>query len=143
MHKATFQIYSDINTKVVPGYVDGKSLSKPAKVSTEKVENVMGSCAGAGSGEFHMYLNSRNREQSRLQEIDESKRVTEEERIFCEKVAKNKMINEERTKRNSEKRKKMKCRKELNRKKAKLNKQTTASEDSDNAGDSEEEQESS
>lgn len=37
----------------------------------DRVYHVMGSNAGAGSGEFHTYRHSRRREQERLKRIDE------------------------------------------------------------------------
>ncbi|KAJ1434055.1 hypothetical protein B484DRAFT_313987, partial [Ochromonadaceae sp. CCMP2298] len=66
--------------------------------------NVMGSVAGAGSGEFHMYLNSRNREKARLDGLDQKLKDDEEARLFQEKVASNKLKDDTTTKRNALKR---------------------------------------
>ena len=49
----------------------------------DRVYHVMGSNAGAGSGEFHTYRHSRRREQERLKRIDEEaeKQAKEKERL--------------------------------------------------------------
>ena len=49
MPKSSFQVFSDVNTKVIGGYVEPKS-SGTGKVVTERVENVMGSCGEAEEG---------------------------------------------------------------------------------------------
>ena len=49
---------------VVPGG------AKVPKLRTEHVENVAGSTAGAGSGEFHVYRAQRRREYTRLENMD-------------------------------------------------------------------------
>ncbi len=118
MPKATFQVFSDVNTKVVGGYVEKSGGA--GRVSTERVENVMGSSAGAGSGEFHMYLNSRNREKDRMENIDAQRKQEEENRAFQEKLALNKKLSELRTEKNSKKRQKAKARKDNFKKEKKL-----------------------
>lgn len=37
----------------------------------DRIYHIMGSCAGAGSGDFHTYRHSRRREQERLKRIRE------------------------------------------------------------------------
>ena len=119
MPKPTFQVFSDTNTKVISGYtapVPGKT-----KVVIDKIETVMGTQAGAGSGEFHMYLNSRNREKFRIENIESEKKKEEAEMAFKEKIERNKLLDEERLKRNVEKRKRLKEKKlkVMNKKKKK------------------------
>jgi len=123
MPKPTFQVFSDTNTKVISGYtapVPGKT-----KVIIDKIETVMGTQAGAGSGEFHMYLNSRNREKFRIENIESEKKKEEAEMAFKEKIERNKLLDEERLKRNVEKRKKLKEKKMKVMNKKKMKKEGT------------------
>lgn len=151
MPKATFQVFSDINTKVVGGYVEPKSAGGGGgKVQTERVENVMGSSAGAGSGEFHMYLNSRNREKARMESIDAQRKKEEDDKAFQEKLELNRKVSQDRTDKNSKKRQKAKARKEIFKKDKKLRTEeasveagvnkTSDSADSDRESDEEKEE---
>ena len=82
---------------MISGYtapVPGKT-----KVIIDKIETVMGTQAGAGSGEFHMYLNSRNREKFRIENIESEKKKEEAEMAFKEKIERNKLLDEERLQR--------------------------------------------
>lgn len=111
----SLQVFTDSNTKVVTGYkgseptVGGGNSSaapaQPKRIHVEKVENIMGSCAGAGSSEFDIYRASRKRERMRLEAIDKDYEEEETRRQLIERVTKNKAEAEERTKKNSEKRK--------------------------------------
>mmetsp|Transcript_23968 Transcript_23968/g.40021 ORF Transcript_23968/g.40021 Transcript_23968/m.40021 type:complete len:156 (+) Transcript_23968:66-533(+) len=142
MPKSSFQVFSDTNTKVVTvGYVgssQGGGEKSSGKVSTERIETVHGSTAGASSSEFHTYLGSRNREKYRIEGMEALKQKHDEEQAFRDKVAENKRKDDERTKKNSLKRAKQKAKKQQQRKRAKgediLNK-------SDHAVDNEEEEE--
>uniref|UniRef100_A0A8C9FIY8 PRKR interacting protein 1 n=1 Tax=Pavo cristatus TaxID=9049 RepID=A0A8C9FIY8_PAVCR len=71
----------------------------------EFVRDVMGSSAGAGSGEFHVYRHLRRREYQRQDFMDamaEKQRLDEE---FQKKLERNKMIAEEQTAKRRRKRK--------------------------------------
>ena len=144
MPKPTFQVFSDTNTKVISGYtapVPGKT-----KVVIDKIETVMGTQAGAGSGEFHMYLNSRNREKFRIENIESEKKKEEAEMAFKEKIERNKLLDEERLKRNVEKRKRLKEKKlkVMNKKKKEVTTDIRAGgkdEDKDEDDDSDTEEE--
>ncbi|KAM6242355.1 PRKR-interacting protein 1 [Porphyrio hochstetteri] len=85
----------------------------------EFVRDVMGSSAGAGSGEFHVYRHLRRREYQRQDFMDamaEKQRLDEE---FQKKLERNKMIAEEQTAKRRRKRQKLK-EKKLQAKKNKL-----------------------
>ncbi|XP_042298788.1 PRKR-interacting protein 1 isoform X2 [Sceloporus undulatus] len=95
----------------------------------EFVRDVMGSSAGAGSGEFHVYRHLRRREYQRQDFMDamaEKQKLDEE---YQKKLEKNKMVAEEQTAKRRKKRQKLK-EKKLLAKKSKLEQK------SENAADS-------
>mmetsp|Transcript_13836 Transcript_13836/g.18919 ORF Transcript_13836/g.18919 Transcript_13836/m.18919 type:complete len:153 (+) Transcript_13836:39-497(+) len=110
---SSFQLYSDTNTKVVnetPAGSIGQNAGvanegSKQKIVTEKIVNVMGSTAGAGSCEFHLYISARNREIFRMEDIERNKILEEETAAYEKKVEKNKREADERTAKNAEKRK--------------------------------------
>ncbi len=57
----------------------GEGEKKDGKVKLQKVMNVMGSNAGAGSGEFHEFRNGRRKEMFRLQALDREYEEKEKE----------------------------------------------------------------
>ncbi|CAM5165098.1 unnamed protein product [Eretmochelys imbricata] len=108
----------------------------------EFVRDVMGSSAGAGSGEFHVYRHLRRREYQRQDFMDamaEKQKLDEE---YQKKLEKNKMIAEEQTAKRRRKRQKLK-EKKLLAKKSKLGqkKQQEESDQSQEQQTSEEEDE--
>ena len=66
-----------------------------------------------------MYLNSRNREKARMENIDTQRQKEEEDRAFQEKLALNKKMSEDRVQKNAKKRQKAKARKDNFKKKQK------------------------
>ncbi|XP_074869721.1 PRKR-interacting protein 1 [Carettochelys insculpta] len=85
----------------------------------EFVRDVMGSSAGAGSGEFHVYRHLRRREYQRQDFMDamaEKQKLDEE---YQKKLEENKMVAEEQTAKRRRKRQKLK-EKKLLAKKSKL-----------------------
>lgn len=131
---STFQVFSDVNTKTVSGYQepstssssktetgDNNSVKGSSKVVTERVENVMGSCAGAGSSEFHLYLNARKRETARLENITVNQKHIDESKQRELKVEQNRLADEDRERKNADKRKKKKDKKIKKRKFSKTN----------------------
>lgn len=129
------QVYGDHNTKVVSGYKEGAQTGGKPKI--ERVDNsTTGSCAGAGSEQFHLYLSARRRERERLEQIDREETVKEQERLFAEKVAQNKRKADERTHKNAEKRKKKKLKK-LMHKKAKIGKSSDGTDEDEDEDDGE------
>ena len=124
---STFQTLDDTNTKTISGYeipiptstdIDKANEEKP-RVVTEKIRNIFGSSAGAGSSEFHLYTLSRKREITRIEQLERKDATEKEIREFREKMENNKKIEEERLKKNAEKRKKKKMKKLLKRKSSK------------------------
>uniref|UniRef100_A0A023GB80 Prkr-interacting protein 1 n=1 Tax=Amblyomma triste TaxID=251400 RepID=A0A023GB80_AMBTT len=77
-------------------------IPEPAKPrapheAPEFVRNVMGSSAGAGSGEFHVYRHLRRKEYARQKYIDQSAREDQLDAEFRERVERNRREAEERT----------------------------------------------
>lgn len=134
---STFQLFSDTNIKIVND-ASASGEQPKGKVVTEKVVNVMGSSAGAGSSEFHLYVSARNREIFRMEEIEERRKKDEEEAEYIQKVERNKREAEERTLKNAEKRKR---KKEKDKEKAlahKVAKKTESTEEKDSTKTSDE-----
>ena len=78
------------------------------RIRTEKVDNVMGSQAGAGSGDFHMYRHHRRTEMLRVERMEGQAAVDEAEESHARRVEHKRKECEERTARNAEKRRKKK-----------------------------------
>lgn len=103
----------------------------------EFVRDVMGSSAGAGSGEFHVYRHLRRREYQRQEFMDtmsEQQKMNEE---FERKLEKNKIIAEERTAKRRLKRQKLKEKLKMAKKMKKGNQK-----DNEDSSESQEEQHS-
>lgn len=83
------------------------SLSKKYE-PPDFVRNVMGSSAGAGSGEFHVYRHLRRKELTRLKELEEGAVVDELDTEFKRKLEETKRKAEERTAKKRLKREKKK-----------------------------------
>lgn len=85
----------------------------------EFVRDVMGSSAGAGSGEFHVYRHLRRREYQRQDFLDKMADKCDADIKYLEKVEQNKVDADERTAKRRKKRDKLK-QKKLLAKKAKV-----------------------
>ncbi|XP_038106341.1 PRKR-interacting protein 1 homolog [Culex quinquefasciatus] len=79
------------------------------------VRNVMGSSAGAGSGEFHVYRHLRRKEYARQKHIQEKSRAEELNDEFQDKLERNRQEAEERTAKKRAKRLKKKKAKQSGR----------------------------
>jgi Protein of unknown function (DUF1168) len=79
-----------------------------APVKPEKVVNPYGSTAGAGSGDFHVYRHSRNRELQRQKHMELSAAEREAEDFFQKQQEQNKEWEEERTAKRRKKRDRLK-----------------------------------
>lgn len=110
----TVQAYSDNNPKLVHVSYDqakGKSDEEGkagGKLVVEKTDQVMGSCAGAGSGEFHTYRAHRRREMHRVAAMDEEAKNEEATAKLQAAIEQGKKECEERTRKKAEKRKRKK-----------------------------------
>ncbi|XP_053688281.1 PRKR-interacting protein 1 homolog [Sabethes cyaneus] len=79
------------------------------------VRNVMGSSAGAGSGEFHVYRHLRRKEYARQKHIQEKSRCELLDEEFQQKLQHNREVMEEKTAKNRAKRLKKKAKQKANR----------------------------
>ncbi|PBP18230.1 DUF1168 domain protein [Diplocarpon rosae] len=77
----------------------------------EIVQNVQGSSAGAGSGEFHVYKASRRREYERLRVMDEEVKREEEGEKWDRERRQREERDREKTRKNREKRERLKRKK--------------------------------
>ncbi|KAM4712490.1 PRKR-interacting protein 1 homolog [Anableps anableps] len=82
----------------------------------EFVRDVMGSSAGAGSGEFHVYRHLRRREYQRQDFLDKMAEKYDKDVDYLEKLEQNKQAAEERTAKRRKKREKLKLKKLLAKK---------------------------
>ncbi|WVN86874.1 uncharacterized protein L203_102048 [Cryptococcus depauperatus CBS 7841] len=89
---------------ILPTGLTEKVLRPPR----EMMKNVQGSSAGAGSGEFHVYKQSRRREYERLKMMEEKIKSEEEHAAFMERQAERDTIAEAKTSKNRAKRQKRK-----------------------------------
>ncbi|XP_066516684.1 PRKR-interacting protein 1 homolog [Hoplias malabaricus] len=82
----------------------------------EFVRDVMGSSAGAGSGEFHVYRHLRRREYQRQDFLDRMSDKQKLDEEYLVKVKENQKAAEERTAKRRKKREKLKLKKEMAKK---------------------------
>ena len=80
----------------------------PPRLRTERVDNVMGSQAGAGSSDFHIYRRHRRTEQKRQEQLDADDEKQRRDREHAERVEAKRKECEDRTARNAAKRRKKK-----------------------------------
>lgn len=100
----------------------------------EFVRDVMGSSAGAGSGEFHVYRHLRRREYQRQDFLDKMADKCDADIKYLEKVEQNKVDADERTAKRRKKRDKLK-QKKLLAKKAKVAAKRKEEAEEDDEGD--------
>ncbi|MBW0518948.1 hypothetical protein O181_058663 [Austropuccinia psidii MF-1] len=122
-------------------------LPKPAKEKTirpprEMIKNVQGSSAGAGSGEFHVYKQSRRREYERLRLMDEKEQKDKETAEFEKKQAelKSKADTKTAARRSRRQRRKENARKKRQQNSSQPNDETKATDDDVNDSSSSEEE---
>ncbi|XP_071520350.1 PRKR-interacting protein 1 homolog [Panulirus ornatus] len=99
----------------IPDRPKDKKFSEPA----EFVRNVMGSSAGAGSGEFHVYRHIRRREYARQDFLQQCKEKDELDEEYHLKLEDNRRVVEEKAAKNRAKRHRQKERQRAKRQKLK------------------------
>ncbi|KAL4142809.1 hypothetical protein QTP88_005208 [Uroleucon formosanum] len=102
-----------------PVYIPEPRSDKKSPHVPEFVRNVMGSSAGAGSGEFHVYRHLRRKEYARQKHIQVKAEKELLEEAYRQKILENKQIAEGRT---AKKRAKRLKRKKVLREKSKMSK---------------------
>ncbi|WOO84142.1 PRKR-interacting protein 1 [Vanrija pseudolonga] len=75
----------------------------------DMMKNVTGSSSGAGSGEFHVYKQSRRREYERIKIMEEKARALEEQANFRERQAARDAVTDAKTSKNRARRQKRKA----------------------------------
>jgi len=90
---------------IIPGPGKNKNLAPPP----DFVRNIMGSSAGAGSGEFHVYRHLRRKEYARQKQITEQAKLEQKEADFQSRIETNKRMAEEKTAKKRAKRLKKKA----------------------------------
>ena len=80
----------------------------PPRLRTERVDNVMGSQAGAGSSDFHIYRRHRRTEQKRQEQLDADDEKQRRDREHAERVEAKRKECDARTAKNAAKRRKKK-----------------------------------
>ncbi|KAM9440900.1 PRKR-interacting protein 1 homolog [Clarias gariepinus] len=111
------------------------------RAAPEFVRDVMGSSAGAGSGEFHVYRHLRRREYQRQDFLD---RLSEKQKLdedYQEKIKDNQMAAEERTAKRRKKREKLKQKKLMAKKAKQQSKSQAESDEEEEASSTSEEEE--
>uniref|UniRef100_A0A0P4W5F1 PRKR-interacting protein 1 homolog n=2 Tax=Scylla olivacea TaxID=85551 RepID=A0A0P4W5F1_SCYOL len=107
-----------------PAFIPDRPKDKRFSDPAEFVRNVMGSSAGAGSGEFHVYRHIRRREYARqefLQNCKEKEDLDEEYHIRLEN---NRRAVEEKASKNRAKRQRKKERQKVKRQKKNVHEKT-------------------
>ena len=99
----------------------------PNKKPAEFMYNVMGSSAGAGSGEFHVYRQIRRKETLRMNALGKIKDVEDLNEAYKVKLAENEREAEERTAKKREKRQKKKLAAKKRKEELKKNKKESSS----------------
>ncbi|XP_044731326.1 PRKR-interacting protein 1 homolog [Chrysoperla carnea] len=117
-----------------PVIIPEKPKTKNVPPVPDFVRNVMGSSAGAGSGEFHVYRHLRRKEYARQKFIQEMSKREQLEFEYQEKLENNRRLAEEKTAKKRAKRLKKKAK--MKNKKRKTNNQQQKIEKSDSESES-------
>jgi len=94
-----------------PVRIPDRPVDRDVNRAPEFNHNVMGSSAGAGSGEFHLYRQMRRKEQNRVKQLAYRKIRDELDAEFKQKLEENQKASEEKTAKKRLKRQKKKAKK--------------------------------
>ncbi|CAG2111286.1 unnamed protein product [Medioppia subpectinata] len=119
----------------IPMRREDKKFAEPP----DFVRNIMGSSAGAGSGEFHVYRHLRRKEYARLRHIDTQAKQEKLDEDFKQRIDDNKRLAEEKTAKKRAKRQKRK--QKLRSKKSKTEKSEESKNSDIDESDEQEEEE--
>lgn len=98
-----------------PVRIPDRPVDRDVNRAPEFNHNVMGSSAGAGSGEFHLYRQMRRKEQNRVKQLAFRKKRDELDAEFKQKLEDNQKASDEKTAKKRLKRQKKKAKKKANR----------------------------
>ena len=120
-----------------PVFIPEPPKDRDVNKAQEFNHNIMGSSAGAGSGEFHLYRQMRRKEANRQAILGYRKRRDDLNAAYHEKLEENEKTAEEKTAKKREKRQKKKA----NKKKKKINPTVSKEESEESEPDSDEDEE--
>ncbi|XP_034018177.1 PRKR-interacting protein 1 homolog [Thalassophryne amazonica] len=126
-----------------PAPIPERAKDWTPRAPPEFVRDVMGSSAGAGSGEFHVYRHLRRREYQRQDFLDRMSEIQKKDLEYLDKVEENKHKAEDRTAKRRKKRQKLKQKKKAAKKAKKQQEEEEKREgtEEDKSASSEEEEE--
>ena len=121
-----------------PAHIPVQRTEKDPNKAAEFVYNVMGSSAGAGSGEFHVYRQIRRKEMLRQKVLTGRKEKDDLNDAYHQKLAENQRLADEKTAKKRAKRQKKKQnskkRKETKKKESSSESEASETEDGDEEG---------
>merc|ERR1712243_434174 len=124
-----------------PVHIPQRRPDRNVNIAPEFNHNIMGSSAGAGSGEFHLYRKMRRKDQEREEVLSHRRHRDDANVAFQEKLKDNDAEAEERTakkrlKRQKEKARKKQLKKQGGQKKESSESENTSDEDEEAGGSS-------
>lgn len=113
VHKSTYDVQRSKLEKLMsnpakPVFIPQPRKEKDVNKAADFQYNVMGSSAGAGSGEFHVYRQIRRKEADRQKELGKRKDRDDMNEAYHQKLEENEKAAEERTAKKRAKRQKKK-----------------------------------